>query len=379
MKNDKIDEKVLNSIYKDLEKEMGLNSKPILERNKKIMTGSLNKKVADNDLLTLMTKRLNVVENQLAESNIQIKNLLQENINLKSELDAIKQGRCLQCEEYENKLKNGEPSEKLPKRIDIAELIKKIEEMNIDIMEENDHATFEKGKDNVFKIKHLRIELKIFFFKNGLAIENYSFYEYGSKEAKKILKDILDGYTPYILKSEYPNGVILKVENNVQNDYNKQSNKFKNDKITAEEFVNKFPEKYIKNGEIHNLKQGIEKHLIYKINPEDGFDEDEYNLYKDATDDTICKLKIQVELLNKVLTINVLKTDNFTNLFDFLKKKINSSVNIQFLKIKDIQTYLIYSTYPFKKYEYNECKTFEECGLFPSYFLTFADKNKFNK
>jgi len=52
--------------------------------------------------------------------------------------------------------------------------------------------------------------VNIFFFKNGLIIKGFPFYPYYSKEAQSVLSDILDGYFPYDLKAQYPDGVPLK-------------------------------------------------------------------------------------------------------------------------------------------------------------------------
>ena len=52
--------------------------------------------------------------------------------------------------------------------------------------------------------------VQIFFFKNGIMIKGMQFQPYYAKQAQSILSDILDGYFPYDLKKNYPDGVPLE-------------------------------------------------------------------------------------------------------------------------------------------------------------------------
>lgn len=52
--------------------------------------------------------------------------------------------------------------------------------------------------------------MAIGFFADGIAIRGFKFNPYNTKEAMRILSDLLDGYFPYILKNKYPDGVFLK-------------------------------------------------------------------------------------------------------------------------------------------------------------------------
>ena len=67
-------------------------------------------------------------------------------------------------------------------------------------------------------VKHKK-EILISFYKNGLIIEGYQFFPYESDASQKIIQDIIDGYSPYILHERYPNGVLMKVENHVKSLY----------------------------------------------------------------------------------------------------------------------------------------------------------------
>ena len=85
------------------------------------------------------------------------------------------------------------------------------------------------------------------------------------------MSDILDGYFPYDLKQKYPNGVPLKPVDLVDETYNSategKSNKIKglsdadrpDGPMSKKEFLNKFPETVIKDGQIHKIREDLEK------------------------------------------------------------------------------------------------------------------------
>lgn len=163
---------------------------------------------------------------------------------------------------------------KLPKEIDITIITRRIEELNMLIIKDNDHADFELDKnDNMYKLKH-RKEIKIGFYKNGIAIENFPFYEFNSIESQKILSDILDGYSPYILKSKYPKGVLMQVQNKLNVDFDINKNYYANTvnsniqglfdikcsekkKLSKDEFLNRLPNSILKDGKVYNIREDI--------------------------------------------------------------------------------------------------------------------------
>lgn len=149
------------------------------------------------------------------------------------------------------------------------------------IIKDNDHANFELDKsENVYKLKH-RKEIKIGFFNNGIAIENFPFYEYQSKESLMILSDILDGYSPYIFKDKFPKGVLLQVLNklNVAFDLNNNNaggfgcNSTEGNgiqglfdikcaqkrKLSKDEFLSKLPNTILKDGKVYNIREDLSK------------------------------------------------------------------------------------------------------------------------
>ena len=294
----------------------------------------------------------------------------------------------------------------LPRTIDIKVLARRIEEMNSIIYEEQgNNAQFESEDGKVFRLKQKK-ELLISFYKNGLIIEGYQFFPYESEQSQKIIQDIIDGYSPYILHDRYPKGVLMKVENHVKIVYepNKISNTDSNIKslkdpkeqklMSPKEFVNIFPNKVIKNGNILNIREDMEKVLGINLSNQDNNNENEkeetdFNLYdiknRQIKQEDLCKLKIKVVTVNKIINVNIPKNRHINELFDFIKDYANKNLKkvSEYLKINNINDYGFIMTFPFKILTYeknvNKENTLEKCGLYPSLFITFDVLSKYQR
>ena len=445
---------------------------------------TISNKKTDDDLILSMTKRLNLVEQNLKDSNNKLKQKDEEILKLKQKIKELEKKqisskddddeendiKCENCikmnriiehqneyitklynfmnengilisksavdpksqEEIQKKLKNleyelnklnidngeEEPIEVdkstsslydkslLPKTIDIKVLARRIEEMNAIIYEEQgSNAEFESEDGKIFKLKQKK-EILISFYKNGLIIEGYQFFPYESEASQKIIQDIIDGYSPYILHERYPHGVLMKVENHVKIIYepNKINNNNKNIKdlkdpgeqkyLSPKEFVNIFPNKVIKNGNILNIKEDMEKFLGIKSNNNiqnniNEKEETEFNLYDDLNNkvkqEDLCKLKIKVLTVDKTINVNISKNKNINELFDFVKNYVNENLKkvSPTLKINNISDYGFIMTFPFKIITYdkkiNKENTLEKCGLYPSLFITFDVISKYQQ
>ena len=467
----------IDDIYSDICKELGINNdknniiKQIESKTKNSKTPlkySIPIKKNDEDLLLSMTKRLNIVEQNLKEANLKLKKkdeeIIKLNIKIK-ELEKIKKEKekenlnitCENCfqlnkiieqqNEYITKLynfmkENGilisksivDPKSQevinkklkdlqnelnelnldneydnneydkslLPKTIDIKVLERRIDEMNAIIYEEQgNNAQFESEDGKIFKLKQKK-EILISFYKNGLIIEGYQFFPYESETSQKIIQDIIDGYSPYILHDRYPHGVLMKIENHVKILYEPNINKnIKNlndpgeqTYMSPKEFVNIFPNKIIKNGNILNIKEDMEK--ILNINKDElknkdnsKNEENEFNLYdeknKEIKDEDLCKLKIKVVTVDKIINIKIPKNKHINELFDFVKKYVNDNLKkiSSTLKINNINDYGFIMTFPFKILFYDKNKnkenTLDKCGLYPSLFITFDVISKYQQ
>ena len=483
----------IDDIYSNICNELNLGIKQDKKIIKQIEKSQKNKtpskisipiipnKKTDDDLIFSMTKRLNIVEQNLKEANLKLKQKDEEIIKLKQKINnlekiqnqkneieeneincenCIKMNRIIEHqneyitklynfmnengilisksavnpksqEEIQKKLKsleyelnklnidNGEeePNEVdkstssaydkslLPKTIDIKVLARRIEEMNAIIYEEQgSNAEFESEDGKIFKLKQKK-EILISFYKNGLIIEGYQFFPYESEPSQKIIQDIIDGYSPYILHERYPHGVLMKVENHVKIIYepNQINNNSKNIKdlkdpgeqkyMSPKEFVNIFPNKVIKNGNILNIKEDMEKVLgIKSTDKEKNANNEEvtdFNLYDikntKIKQEDLCKLKIKVVTVDKTINVNIPKNRHINELFDFVKNYVNENLKkvSATLKINNINDYGFIMTFPFKilKYEQNVNKenTLEKWGLFPSLFITFDVLSKYQQ
>ena len=467
----------IDDIYSDICKELGINNdknniiKQIESKTKNSKTPlkySVPIKKNDEDLLLSMTKRLNIVEQNLKEANLKLKKKDQEIIKLNikiKELEKIKKEKekensnitcdnCIQLNkiieqqnEYitklynfmkengilisksivdpksqevinkklkdlqnelnelnlDNEYENNEYDKSLlPKTIDIKVLERRIDEMNAIIYEEQgNNAQFESEDGKIFKLKQKK-EILISFYKNGLIIEGYQFFPYESETSQKIIQDIIDGYSPYILHDRYPHGVLMKIENHVKILYEPNINKnIKNlndpgeqTYMSPKEFVNIFPNKIIKNGNILNIKEDMEK--ILNINKDElknkdnsKNEENEFNLYdeknKEIKDEDLCKLKIKVVTVDKIINVKIPKNKHINELFDFVKKYVNDNLKkiSSTLKINNINDYGFIMTFPFKILFYDKNKnkenTLDKCGLYPSLFITFDVISKYQQ
>ena len=475
----------IDDVYSNILKELNLginNDKNLMKqletktKNKNSKTPykiSVSNKKSDEDLLLSMTKRLNIVEHNLKDSNIKLMkkeeeikilnkrikelekekerkgnvddnnicencikmnkiienqneyitklyNFMKENgilisksaVDEKSQEEINKKLKNLEYElnklnkenEEENKENENNSYDKslLPKTIDIKVLARRIDEMNAIIYEEQgSNAEFESEDGKIFKLKHKK-EILISFYKNGLIIEGYQFFPYESETSQKIIQDIIDGYSPYILHERYPHGVLMKVENHVKSLY--ESNKLedipnKNIKnlndpgeqkyLSPKEFVNIFPNKIIKNGNILNIKEDMENILNINDKSVSEKEENEFDLCdkenKEIKNEDLCKLKIKVVTVDKTINVNIPKNKHINELFDFIKKYVNNNLKkiSSTLKINNISDYGFIMTFPFKILFYdktiNKENTLEKYGLYPSLFITFDVISKYQK
>ena len=71
-------------------------------------------------------------------------------------------------------------------------------------------AKIVRGPGGIAKFDIADREVKIYFYSNGLRVGDQLFFLYENQSAQRTLRDILDGYFPYCLKDDYPEGVKLK-------------------------------------------------------------------------------------------------------------------------------------------------------------------------
>ena len=196
----------------------------------------------------------------------------------------------------------------------------------------------------------------------------------------------------------------MKVENHCKFDYdnnNKNNDNVKsvNDPkvqkyLSGKEFVNLFPEKIIKNGNVLNIREDMEKLLKINKNEKSEFDDNqnEFDLFDKKEKDKINEkdistIQIKIVTIDKTITVNAKKNSDINSLFDFVKKYTNEHLKkvSPTLKVNNISDYGFILAYPFKWITYENKKdkksisTLEQLGLFPSIFITFDTLSKYQK
>jgi len=98
-------------------------------------------------------------------------------------------------------------------QVDVRSMHEKVESLNAMV----EKAGARIMRDRIGGAVHARIvaddalPLPLTFFQDGVKLGSLSFHEYSSRETQLLLRDVLDGYFPYVLKDLYPDGVAMKV------------------------------------------------------------------------------------------------------------------------------------------------------------------------
>ena len=263
-------------------------------------------------------------------------------------------------------------------------------ELNFTIQKEGKHKTVKKGNDGIHRLEATK-PLSMIFYKNGVHLEGFPMFYFGSHDALSLIADLLDGYFPRQLEKSHPDGVLLQVIDKLDEmkDEKKQAGGGipiagigKNEvptemkPISKEEFLKKLPEKVIREGKIIEIRKGVESSLS-NPNPTGGKTEsklkgvvkdengswivqNEYLLdekYKSVQDD-ICLLKVKLEFLGESLLLHILKTCSLSDVLNSLLKCLHPSV-------KQNKKYKLVNGFPRTDLDTSTPLTIEELGLHP--------------
>ena len=265
---------------------------------------------------------------------------------------------------------------RLPPEIDTEILTRRIEELNF--IAEKNKVENKHGVNKISKHDHF----PIWFFKNGLVLKGFPFYPYYSKEAQSVLSDILDGYFPYDLKKKYPEGVPLKPIDRVDEVFNPNEEKkkqqykgiddFDKDPVTCidkKEFLDQFPKNVIKDGKIIPIREELEKKFketgmidVKKLNSNEPIEIDthvieaEMNEGKIFDKAEIVMLRIRTETGKRNLMLKMLVTDLMEAVYTYIKPYLEDEKS----------TVEIRSNFPRKTYSMDGEENLKQLGLFPS-------------
>jgi len=124
------------------------------------------------------------------------------------------------------------------------------------------------------------------FFSDGVKLGSHAFQAYDHASSQLLLRDIKDGYFPYALKDEYPDGVALKVVDRMSHLFSawlhchaQEDPELLEDgdrlvpagsrivrgqggaKSVGERFLAKLPERVVRNGQICDVRSAVSKRL----------------------------------------------------------------------------------------------------------------------
>lgn len=266
----------------------------------------------------------------------------------------------------------------VPKEIDINVLDIRISELNKGMMKEG-LSKVEKGKDGIHRFSEIK-PLNIILFKNGILMDTFPFFKYGTKDAVILLTDILEGYFPKQLEKSFPDGILLKLVDKLDELYERKNNNIvkpgDRQPMSKDEFLSKLPKQVLKDGKLISVREEIRK-KFEKKNDQNQISnygnkvlEDQKGRLLILNDLTIeCKemenselvemkialIKIRREKTGEEIYIFLEKTSCIKELYVQLKKLIGSDF------IEDIE---LMTNYPKKILEIDD-SSIEQIGLFP--------------
>ena len=189
----------------------------------------------------------------------------------------------------------------LPKEISIQTIALRVQELNQQVLKENPKK-FKQIDPNNAKIMKLENSLKkplhLIFYGNCVHLESFPPFTYGSKDAIGLLTDLMDGFFPRQLEKSHPDGILLELIdrldemkagagedkikrggvkvggastptqhiiakqglNQLINGYETLEDQ-RGRELTKDQFLDKLPNKVIKNGMIVEIKSEISKKL----------------------------------------------------------------------------------------------------------------------
>ncbi|CAF3645496.1 unnamed protein product [Rotaria sp. Silwood1] len=196
------------------------------------------------------------------------------------------------------------PEESIPKilPIDFNTILENIRELNV-LAGENEVHFEPQNTDNQRRISTLKRteSINLILYANGIFLFNGPFRSFSEPSTQQFIRDILDGYFPSELQKRFPDGVPFNVSdkrdiyftderkqkafqgegyvlhdsrivhNNQNNDHlppipqgaRTESND-QRPKIPLNQFINRLPKNVIKNGQVIDIRQDIEQHLVGK-------------------------------------------------------------------------------------------------------------------
>jgi len=225
----------------------------------------------------------------------------------------------------------------------------------------------------------------LIFYKNGVHLEGFPIFYFGSHDAVSLIADLLDGYFPRQLEKSFPDGVLLEVVDKLDELYDeKKPSNFmtiwdspgRNMKpLSKEDFLKQLPEKVIREGKIFEVRKDVQAHLnkitskgtsgakssgrlkgVIQNEAGDWVVQNEYLLdenYRDSPD--LSHLKVRLDFLSESLIIFVSKDMNLQQLYDLLVKCLTDKS----------KKYKLVNGFPRVEFDLKSSSSLEAHGLYP--------------
>eukprot|EP00392_Amoebophrya_sp_AT5.2_P017638 g18036.t1 len=150
------------------------------------------------------------------------------------------------------------PGGKASPNIDIAVMQRKLTELSSIAEREAKIVQVQGQRIHRFEVEKL---VKIVFFQDGMKVgcTDNPFFKYEHPTAQRVLRDILDGYFPFLLKEEYPDGVRLEAVDRLRDCYDGELDS----RAAQEQFLKRLPKQIIMaNGQIVDVRKDLEARLL---------------------------------------------------------------------------------------------------------------------
>ncbi|CAE7590656.1 Ubxn11 [Symbiodinium sp. CCMP2456] len=125
--------------------------------------------------------------------------------------------------------------------------------------------------------------LPLTFFSDGLKLANYAFVPFAMTSAQEIIRNLLDGYLPRVLREDYPEGVALQAVDRTKHSFRTWLTDAagdaelcdggdrlqpagvrtvnKDSRTASERFVAKLPERVMRNGQVCQVRAAVAQRL----------------------------------------------------------------------------------------------------------------------
>lgn len=223
------------------------------------------------------------------------------------------------------------------------------------------------------------------FYKNGIHLEGFPIFFYGSHEAVGLLADLLDGYFPRQLEKSYPDGVLLQMVDKLDTVFDGKAVGTQIGSIHSEDlgnmkplskdaFLQKFPEKMIgAEGQIIELRKNIEARMMPRGQSQDKpqpADKGLRNVKKDDTGNWVAQneysdtkidqselavVKVRLDFMNEQVIVLMAKDSHLSELLRELMKCIPDTSKV----------YKLVNGFPRKELDLKNNLTLEELELYP--------------